>query len=212
MSELPLRPVSGLLRTAALVLLLTTGSAWATADGPDFFRVTGVSGNDVLNIRAEPRAHAKKTAEMPQDGTCVHNLGCQGGLTFQEFTNLSEAQKAERLKENPRCCRVEYQGVQGWGAGRCLQEGVCKLRPSAPPLSFHTWLAYVGVTASSSCSGWVTATKVGARPRAALWPTIKSPRADVACRWSRAKGTTQAWAMLGTRNAAWQRGPSRLRQ
>jgi hypothetical protein len=137
MSELPPRPVSGLLCTAAAALLLTTGSAWATADGPDFYRVTGITGDDVLNIRAEPDAHARKIGEIPPAGTCVRNLGCRGGLTFQEFTNLSEAQKAERLKENPRWCKVEYQGVQGWVSGRFLQEGACDAPAvgAAPELS-----------------------------------------------------------------------------
>jgi hypothetical protein len=133
MYELPIRPASGLLCTAAVALLLSLGPAWATAEGPDFFRVTGVPGDDVLNIRAEPNARADKIGEIPPDGICVRNLGCQGGLTFQEFTDLSEAQKAERLKENPRWCKVEYQGVQGWVAGRFLWEGACDA-PAADPI------------------------------------------------------------------------------
>ena len=117
--------VSGLVRIALIAILSTTGSALATADGPDFFRVKGVAGDDVLFIRAEPNASSKKIGEIPPDGTCVRNLGCRGGLTFQEFTDLSEEQKTERLKKSPRWCKVEYRGVEGWVAGAYLQEGTC---------------------------------------------------------------------------------------
>ena len=109
----------------AALLLMSMGSALATADGPDFYSVIGVADDDLLNIRAEPDPHAKKIGEIPPDGTCVRNLGCQGGLTFREFTELSEERKAKRLKENPRWCKIEYQGVNGWVAGRYLREGAC---------------------------------------------------------------------------------------
>ncbi len=110
---------------AAAALGLTCATARAEADGPDFYAVTGVAAGDVLNIRVQPDPHAAKVGEIPPEGTCVRNLGCQGGLTFQEFTELSEEQKAERLKENPRWCKVEYQGTTGWVAGRYLTEGAC---------------------------------------------------------------------------------------
>lgn len=115
--------VSCLLAVAALGL--GPGIASAEADGPDFYAVTGVAANDVLNIRGEPQAHAPKLGEIPHDGICIRNLGCQGGLSFQEFTGLSEEQKARRLREHPRWCKVEYLGVTGWVAGRYLREGEC---------------------------------------------------------------------------------------
>lgn len=99
--------------------------ACATADGPDFFAVRDVAAGDVLNIRAEPNAKALKVGTIPPDGTCIRNLGCQGGLTFQEFTTLTPEQQQQRLREKPRWCRVEYQGVTGWVAGRYLGEGDC---------------------------------------------------------------------------------------
>ena len=87
--------------------------------------VTGVAANDVLNIRAEPDPHAPKVGEIPPDGTCVRNLGCKGGLTFREFTELSPDEQTKRLHENPRWCRIEYRGTTGWVAGRYLTEGYC---------------------------------------------------------------------------------------
>ncbi len=110
---------------AASALMLGCGTAAATADGPDFYAVTGVAADDVLNIRAEPDPHSAKVGEIPPDGTCVRNLGCEGGLTFREFTELSPAEQEKRMKANPRWCRVEYQGITGWVAGRYLREGAC---------------------------------------------------------------------------------------
>lgn len=97
----------------------------ATADGPDFYRVTGVAASDTLNIRTQPLPHAPKTGEIPPHGSCIRNLGCKGGLTLQEFTELTPDDQAKRLKENPRWCQVEYGGITGWVAGRFLQEGAC---------------------------------------------------------------------------------------
>jgi uncharacterized protein YraI len=97
----------------------------AEADGPDFYVVRGVASDDVLNIRAEPSPEARKVGEIPPGGRCIRNLGCQGGLSFREFTELSPAEQAERQRSHPRWCRVEYQGVTGWVAGRYLAEGDC---------------------------------------------------------------------------------------
>lgn len=107
------------------VLALGPGPVAADADGPDFYRVTGVPSGDVLNIRAAPKPDAAKLGTIPPGGTCIRNLGCQGGLSFQEFSTLSKAEQAKRLKQNPRWCRVEYQGIIGWVAGRYLAEGNC---------------------------------------------------------------------------------------
>lgn len=111
--------------------------AVADADGPDFYAVGGVAHGDVLNIRADPDPHAHKVGEIPPDGTCIRNLGCKGGLTFREFTELSPAEKERRERENPRWCRVEYRGVTGWVAGRYLAEAECRTSgagevPAAP--------------------------------------------------------------------------------
>jgi hypothetical protein len=110
---------------ALIILMLGPGRATAEADGPDFYRVTGVRPGDVLNLRAAPKADAAKLGTIPPGGTCLRNLGCQGGLSFQEFSTLSKTAQARRLKQNPRWCRVEYQGITGWVAGRYLAEGSC---------------------------------------------------------------------------------------
>ena len=87
--------------------------------------MVGVEQNDVLNIRSQADFRAPKTGSIPPGAQDVQNLGCKGGLTYQEFTTLSEAQKQQILKQRPRWCRVRYKGQTGWVAGRYLREGRC---------------------------------------------------------------------------------------
>jgi hypothetical protein len=123
--ERPVRPLR-LGISAALSLSLAAGLVLADADGPEFYAVRGVAHGDVLNIRAEPSPHARKVGEIPPHGTCIRNLGCKGGLSFQEFTELSPAEQERRRHQNPRWCKVDYRGITGWVAGRYLTEGDCR--------------------------------------------------------------------------------------
>jgi hypothetical protein len=108
-----------------LAAIAACGPALATADGPDFYRVQGVSPGDALNLRAEPSVRAPRIAAISSDGQCLRNLGCRGGLTFQEFSTLSEVERKRRAEANPRWCKVEFEGKVGWVAGRYLAEGPC---------------------------------------------------------------------------------------
>lgn len=109
-----------------LILLVTaSGYVYAEAGGPDFYRVKGVADNDILNMRSEANPHAGKVGEIPPGADCVRNLGCKGGLTLVEFTNLSKQEQAAIKRGRPRWCHVEYQGITGWVAGRFLAEGSC---------------------------------------------------------------------------------------
>ena len=109
-----------------VLLAFFTGQLLAEADGPDFYKVRDVSFNDTLAIRAEPHTDAARLGEIPPDGNCIRNLGCQGGLTLLEFTTLTQEQQARRLLENPRWCRVKYRRITGWVAGRYLAEDSCQ--------------------------------------------------------------------------------------
>ena len=125
-NALPPNPLSGVVPlAAALALAAASGPAHATADGPDFYRVRGVSATSALSLRAEPSVQASRIGRIPPDAACLRNLGCQGGLTLEEFTTLSEADKKRRALENPRWCKVEYRGTVGWVAGRYLAEAPC---------------------------------------------------------------------------------------
>lgn len=88
-----------------LAISLGTGAAFAEADGPDFYQVTNVAADDVLNLRARPNPRVRKVGEIPPDGACIRNLGCRGGLTYREFTELSPAERKQREQENPQTFR-----------------------------------------------------------------------------------------------------------
>jgi hypothetical protein len=108
-----------------LFLLLYAHASNAVADGPDYWQVRDVEKNDVLNMRSNPDFKAPKTGEIPHYARCIKNMGCKGGLTYDEFTTLSATEKQQILKQRPRWCRVRYKGMTGWVAGRYLQEGPC---------------------------------------------------------------------------------------
>lgn len=116
---------NGFYRLILFFLILLTADVFATADGPDYWQVYGVASDDVLNIRSEPDWQSRKLGEIPRDGKCIKNLRCVGGLTFKEFTTLSEEEKAIVTKERPRWCYIEYKGIRGWVVGRYLREGAC---------------------------------------------------------------------------------------
>lgn len=92
----------------------------AEADGPDYFAVTGVAADDVLNVRAGPSARSQKTGEIPHDGRRVRNLGCQGAPSFAEWERMTESERKDSAKHH--WCRISYEGTEGWVAGRYLRE------------------------------------------------------------------------------------------
>ncbi len=107
--------------SVALGLALLGVCAGAKADGgPDYYAVTGVAADGVLNIRAEPSAGSRKIGEIPHDARGLRNLGCTGGPSFAEWLRMSEAER-KRAGRN-RWCKVRYRGIVGWVAGRYLME------------------------------------------------------------------------------------------
>lgn len=95
--------------------------AGATADGgPDYYAVTGVAADGVLNLRAGPSARSRKIGEIPHDARGLRNLGCTGGPSFAEWLKMSEAERGRAGRD--RWCRVRYQNIVGWVAGRYLME------------------------------------------------------------------------------------------
>jgi hypothetical protein len=119
------------LAAVAAAMVAAGGAARATADGPDHYRVRGVSPGHHVTLRAEPSTASAPLARIPAHATCLRSLGCRGGLTFQEFTTLSEEDQRRRAAENPRWCKVDFRGNVGWVAGRYLAEHACS--PSTTP-------------------------------------------------------------------------------
>jgi len=108
-----------------LLPLFTSSIALATADGPDFYRVRDIANDNVLNIHKQASPHADIAGTIPATASCIKNLGCQGGLTLEEFTRLSPTERAAANEAHPRWCHIEYQGINGWVPGRFLTEGSC---------------------------------------------------------------------------------------
>ena len=109
----------------AWLCLALCANALATADGPDHYAVRGVAADSTIDLRSEPRASASAIGRLPADAQCVRNLGCQGGLSIEEFNRLDKDARQRRLIENPRWCKVEYQGTTGWVDGQFLAEAAC---------------------------------------------------------------------------------------
>ena len=114
-----------LLKQTLTLLVISSVLALADADGPDYYKVKDVASNDVLKIRSKANPDANKVGEIPAGTDCVKNLGCKGGLTMSEFTDLSKEEQAAILRKRPRWCQVEYQGIKGWVSARYLAEGSC---------------------------------------------------------------------------------------
>jgi len=120
-----------LLKRTLILSLLCGTAAMAEADGPDFFKVTGVAAGDTLRIHKEPYAKSKVVGEISFRGDCLKNLGCRGGLTLNESMNLSEKEKAEITKKRPKWCKIAFDGVEGWVFARYITEIRCReeIRP-----------------------------------------------------------------------------------
>lgn len=105
----------------AIAFLAAVSPAAADADGPDYFRVSGLKPGSVVNIRRDPAPSAAKVGALPHDADGLKNLGCQGGLSFAEWEKATPARREAARFE--RWCRISYRGVTGWVAGWLLAEG-----------------------------------------------------------------------------------------
>lgn len=106
---------------AAAMALGQSGHAAAEADGPDFYRVVGVAPDSVLNIRVEPSVSSRKIGAIPAGADGIRNLGCRGGLSFDQWTTASPATREAARRS--RWCRIAFDGIEGWVAGWFLAEG-----------------------------------------------------------------------------------------
>lgn len=109
----------GLLVTGIFAAL--TAVAVAQAEGPDYFRITGLKKEDRVNVRRAPNTDAKIVGRIPKDSDGIKNLGCKGGLTQRQWEKASEAKKSAAARE--RWCQVSFGDVTGWVLGRFLAEG-----------------------------------------------------------------------------------------
>jgi len=114
---------------AALLILAGLGAAAGAQEQPQtldsfsempaYWAVTGVRSNDVLHLRDVPSADSKSLAGIPFNAKGLKHLGCRRNeMPFEDWVKLNkEARKASLMQ----WCRVEYNGQQGWVAGRFLK-------------------------------------------------------------------------------------------
>jgi len=84
----------------------------ADADGPNFFDTAEPDRDIAFVLRSAPDENAPTIARIPGNATGLRNLGCEGGLSFEEFQNASAAERTAAADQ--RWCRVSFVGRQGW--------------------------------------------------------------------------------------------------
>ena len=86
---------------------------------PAFWAVTGVRSDDVLHLRDVPSADSKSLARIPFNARGLKHLGCRRNeMPFEDWVKLNKEARRSALMQ---WCRVEYNGRQGWVAGRFLK-------------------------------------------------------------------------------------------
>jgi hypothetical protein len=91
-----------------------------SADGPQYWAVTGVHANDALNMRMEPSAESETIVRIPHNARGLKNHGCPNHVTFEQWKRMTKGQRDHAARS--RWCQVEFQGRKGWVAGRFLRE------------------------------------------------------------------------------------------
>lgn len=120
---------------ALALALLAVGDAAAEADGPDFYKVTGVRESSTLNVRAGPSPAAEWLGALEAGAHCLENLGCVGEVDLATWLDMSEAER--EAARDRRWCRIRRGTLEGWVAGRYLAEDdlpseICRQRQEMP--------------------------------------------------------------------------------
>jgi len=105
----------------AVIACLASGAVFATADGPDYYRVVEVGAKSALNMRASPNTSGAVIGAIPANADGIANFGCIGGLTAAEYETATASERAAARKT--RWCKVGYDRTIGWAAGWFLAEG-----------------------------------------------------------------------------------------
>lgn len=107
-------------RLLIILLLLLPLSVLAEADGPDAWKITGISQDSYLNLRKGPSLQFETIGLIPFGTTNLKNLGCFPEFTFKEWDRFNERER--QLAINMRWCRIDYKDVSGWVFGKYLEE------------------------------------------------------------------------------------------
>ncbi|MBL8584143.1 MAG: META domain-containing protein [Rhizobiaceae bacterium] len=158
---IPTSQAGGAAATFVAILLGLAAPALAAADGPDYFRVIGVKAGNVLNMRSGPGQSHSVVGSIPAGTDGVRNLGCQGGMTLEEFSKATEAEQAAARYR--RWCNVEFRGTTGWAAGWHLAEGqgpaVTAAPAVEPPVLGTKWVLTSVSGTPARGDAWLTLSK-----------------------------------------------------
>lgn len=105
----------------ALAAALAAATAvQANADGPDYWRVTGIAAGEELNMRRGPSTQFGIAAKLPHDTGALLNMGCYPDFSPAEWEALNERER--KLAASMRWCHVLHRGQAGWIYARYLKE------------------------------------------------------------------------------------------
>lgn len=106
--------------SARLIIALLALPSLAQADEPQkYWAVSGVAANDVLHLRDVPNGDSKSLARIPYNARGLKHLGCMRNQPdFDRWVSMTKEQRRDATLE---WCRVDYNGKQGWVAGRFLK-------------------------------------------------------------------------------------------
>ncbi|MBF9058154.1 SH3 domain-containing protein [Rhodobacterales bacterium HKCCSP123] len=107
---------------SAIAAAALASGAHATADGPDAWRVVGVSPSDVLNVRVGPGTGYFVISALPHNARGIQLGTCVPTVTREQYFALSPAAQ-QRLNGYAAWCVVIYEGQPlGWVNRRFLTE------------------------------------------------------------------------------------------
>lgn len=137
--------------TATLALTATTGTALATADGPDFFDVRNVRSDDVLFLRERPTANSPKVGQVPHNGKMLRNEGC---APVKDGIPLPDS----GMPTGSFWCRVRYGPVEGWANARYLVEASQSqpIRPQSRAPAYPASVAAAINSNTATCDTFVS--------------------------------------------------------
>ena len=170
-----------------MILLFTAPAAWATADGPDYWAVTGVDADDVLNMRVSPDWRSAKIGEIPPRTDGLANYGCDGLMSFKEFERATQEERDQYGKRI--WCLVGHGDRIGWVAGRYLTEG------------WETTIAHKEYLGDLSGTEWLVVDLAGLRPGAEAMIAFDADRVHGS------GGCNSFGASLITHSGGWRFGP-----
>ncbi len=111
-----------------MIITFVLNEVWATADGPDCYRVLNVKKNDSLNIRSKPNASAKILGKIPHNADGIKNLGCAEmpqALRDMYFSGNYDAKEIKDWRKNHHWCHIQFQNVKGFVHSNFVGEGSC---------------------------------------------------------------------------------------